>query len=271
MNVESYISSGILELFVAGSLSEAEAEEVVSMAEKHPEIQAEIEAIEQSFGEMAAQLAPATLSPDILTGALAQIEAEEKNQTPVIPLTQPQTEFTPEGIKKPSSVWRWVAGILFLASMGANGFLYQRWQSATTEVENLRVRNEVLETEQQETENVLAFYQDPQNLPVPLETPPGSSFPASQLMVYWNEEAASVHLLVQSLPSPGADEQYQLWALQGGNPVDAGVFDVKEGLQAVKSITGNVDAFAVTLEPRGGSKSPTLDKMYAFGDVSSSF
>ena len=46
MNINDYISSGILELYVTGELSPAERAEVEAMAVKHPEIRTELEAIE---------------------------------------------------------------------------------------------------------------------------------------------------------------------------------------------------------------------------------
>jgi len=52
-------------------------------------------------------------------------------------------------------------------------------------------------------------------------------------------------------------------------PVDAGVFDWNsEGLQKMKSISGQaVAAFAVTIEPKGGSESPSLETMQVIGNV----
>ena len=64
------------------------------------------------------------------------------------------------------------------------------------------------------------------------------------------------------MPSPGDGKQFQLWALVGGKPVDAGVFVTgQEGIQRVKDVM-NADIWAVTLEPKGGSLSPTMDQMY---------
>ena len=53
-----------------------------------------------------------------------------------------------------------------------------------------------------------------------------------------------------------------------GKPVDAGVFDVgADGLLKMKSITGNAVAYAVTIEPKGGSESPSLETMQVYGEV----
>ena len=81
--------------------------------------------------------------------------------------------------------------------------------------------------------------------------------------VFWNHQTHDAYIDVLSLPSPGSGKQYQLWALVGGKPLDAGVFiiDTTNGMQKVKAII-SADAWAVTLEPQGGSASPTLTQMY---------
>ena len=49
MDLKEYISSGILELFAAGALTESEVREVEAMAEKYPEVKAELEQIQNAL------------------------------------------------------------------------------------------------------------------------------------------------------------------------------------------------------------------------------
>jgi hypothetical protein len=50
--------------------------------------------------------------------------------------------------------------------------------------------------------------------------------------------------------------------------VDAGVFDNnKAGLVKMKDIAPGAATFAVTIEPRGGKQSPTLETMQVAGNV----
>jgi hypothetical protein len=53
-----------------------------------------------------------------------------------------------------------------------------------------------------------------------------------------------------------------------GKPVDAGVFEMKEGpgMMKMKNIP-RAEAFAITLEKKGGSQAPSLDKLYVMGKV----
>ncbi len=64
------------------------------------------------------------------------------------------------------------------------------------------------------------------------------------------------------------DKQYQLWAIVNGKPVDAGTFDMGEGVSFVKLKTiPKAEAFAITLEKRGGSETPTMNAMFVMGNV----
>ena len=49
--------------------------------------------------------------------------------------------------------------------------------------------------------------------------------PASFATVYWDTTSKDVYLLVNNLPKPASDKQYQLWALLDGKPIDVGMID----------------------------------------------
>ena len=54
MDIQKYIESGILELYVAGSLSEKENEEVHNAVKKSPELLAEVTSIENAIVKLTA-------------------------------------------------------------------------------------------------------------------------------------------------------------------------------------------------------------------------
>lgn len=82
-----------------------------------------------------------------------------------------------------------------------------------------------------------------------LEVPDGSVFVASGL-----DEAPD-------------ERAYQLWLLEDGTPVSAGVFDMDEGvgiLETSHTLEG-YDAAAVTIEPASGSTQPTTEPILISG------
>ena len=91
----------------------------------------------------------------------------------------------------------------------------------------------------------------------------------SEAMVYWNPTSKKVLLDKGKLPVLEKGKQYQLWAIADGVPVDMGMLDwdkINQGLAEMKT-TGNAQAFAITIEPEGGSKSPTMEAMVVVGEV----
>ena len=62
MTVKEYRASGILELYVAGVLTEQETQEVAAMVQKHPEIKAEVVEIEAAIVKLTAATAPVSTS-----------------------------------------------------------------------------------------------------------------------------------------------------------------------------------------------------------------
>jgi anti-sigma-K factor RskA len=93
--------------------------------------------------------------------------------------------------------------------------------------------------------------------------------PSAVLMVAWSpaKKKVMIDMSNTNMPVNDKDHQYQLWAMVGGKPVDLGVFDAdttSKHMVEMKSIA-SAEAFAVTLERRGGSPAPTMDQMMVIG------
>lgn len=90
--------------------------------------------------------------------------------------------------------------------------------------------------------------------------PISNSAPQSIAVVVWNPAKQEGMLLVERLPAPTADQDYQLWLVdpQYPNPIDGGVITVDPqtgGARAKftsRQPVATINAFAVTLERKGG-------------------
>ena len=134
---------------------------------------------------------------------------------------------------------------------------------------NTRIQNEVGQLKQQQQRNgqLISLLKTPgvETIRLAKAAPAGAQ---ADLIVYWNKTEKQVTLEVESLPALPVGKQYQLWALVGGKPVDAGVFDTeRQSLQRTARAIGAADAFAVTIEKIGGSPTPTLSTLLAMGKV----
>jgi anti-sigma-K factor RskA len=92
------------------------------------------------------------------------------------------------------------------------------------------------------------------------------AFPSTYATVYWKTSSSEVYLAPAGLPEPEEGKQYQLWAIVNGEPRSAGMVNDLKGLNVMQQIS-DASAFAITLEPEGGSESPTLEAMYVLGEV----
>ena len=71
-------------------------------------------------------------------------------------------------------------------------------------------------------------------------------------------------LVAEDLPSPPEGETYEAWILREDVPEPAGLFEPDDAGVAAAPIEGSIedaDAVAVTVEPSGGSSSPTSDPL----------
>jgi anti-sigma-K factor RskA len=93
--------------------------------------------------------------------------------------------------------------------------------------------------------------------------------------IIWDPEANRALLQVSNLPAVPSDKDYQLWIIKNNKPVSAGVFTVndpdKDSFFKIEEVAAGeqpADAFAVTMEPKGGMPQPTGD-MYLMGNMKS--
>lgn len=77
--------------------------------------------------------------------------------------------------------------------------------------------------------------------------------------VYFSREQQMIYVMKESLPPLEKGKIYELWLIKGSAPpVPVGTFDISslEHIYSFKAPSADADAFAISIEPEGGSKSP---------------
>lgn len=267
-NLKSYLESGILEQYVLGDLSIEERLEVEKNALKYPEIKAELIEIESALLSYAISNAiePSTALRNKVLNSLEKSEAEIR---PLYPASSKPGQFYKYAFA--ASLALLFISVVLLINL--NSKLKDSYtQIAVLQSGNQRFSNQVnyIDEELRDTRNALHFYQN--QAAYKLVTLKGSAkAPAASMLVAFNpdEEEVMIDLSSLKMPSNDKEHQYQLWAMVDGKPVDLGVFDSEgdsTGMKKMKSVK-NAQAFAVTLELRGGSANPTMDQMMAIGSI----
>lgn len=250
MDIQAYISSGILDLYVLAQLSAKENQEVEAIRAKYPEVEKEIERLEITLEKYAFEHEKAP-SEELKKKILAKIQQEGKKQqdSNILPL---QT--------KSNWIYNFAIAASFLLFASTIVLAYSLWTNNQATQTILAENQKQLKGIQQE----LVILKNPSYRHIQLNST--DSTKQQSALVFWNPKSQEVYLQMGLLPVLPSDKQYQLWAIIDGKPTDMGVFETVADLQKMK-VAPNPQAFAITIEPKGGSLSPTLSAMVVLGKV----
>ena len=269
MNIRSYIESGMLEAYVIGILPEHQMAEVTEIAAKHVEIREELSRIEVALesAAMAQQVPPPLEMEDQIIKASSSGNSWGKHR-----------ENNSNKISSTNNclLWRLISAGLGVILIGLGIFAWGKYKSdqqKTLELDQLKTEQVQYAADYDVINDQLAQIQQDFDITTDnsftrLVLNGTDNAPGVHSFVYWNPNTADLYLKAGNLKSLATDKQYQLWAIIDGVPVDAGVFDLdSKYLVKMKSTLGSVATFAVTIEPRGGSVSPSLETMQVAGNL----
>lgn len=260
MNVKEYINSGIVESYVMGFATDAERQEFEQMCATYPEIAGARDAFERSLETRLMQ--DAVAPPPYLKEKIVQVI------TPLVAGNGLEEESTQAPVRR-MNVWKLLAAACFIGLLGIGYWAY------TTNEKNKELETSRAATEkqlQQSTAQLESLQQEADMMMKPgvkMVSLKGTAMaPQAQTTVFWDTTGTKdVYLMVNNLPQPASDKQYQLWALLNGKPIDLGMLEVKEKHLLVKmKNVQNAQAFAITLEEKGGSPTPK-GQMYVVGNL----
>ena len=286
---QTYLESGRLEQYALGELDPAARAEVDGWAARHPQVRQELDELLtglDAYAEAYALTPPAGARERILGRVLAEIggaETAAAAPTPAVPTMRVSASNphlatpapTPPAEAQRRNTWAVAASVALLLSLGANALLYSRWQQTSADLvaaQNSQARfaqtSQVVERRLQGAESQLKVLRSPEYKLVALAGTPAHT--QARARVLYNAATHRVFVDVQRLPALPAGKQYQLWALDKGKPIDAGVLAANTaagaGLQQMKDIA-SAQTFAMTVEPTGGSAGPTLSTMTVVGNI----
>ncbi|WP_040253349.1 anti-sigma factor [Psychroserpens mesophilus] len=264
MDIKAYIDSGILELYVTGQLSEQENQEVYELMQQYPEILDEVLAIEAALIKLGASVSPGVSKT-------------------TIQLIKQQLEFTSESskvVQLPKSRTNWftytgwaaalIAGVGLLWTVNQNKQLEIQLSDADLENAYLETQIEDAKTDLAAKENLLNILRDKDIISVPLGGQ--GNFANSYAKVYWNKADNSIYLDAQGLPDAPEGKVWQVWSLTLNplTPTSLGTiedFNSDENKIFTIANANESEAFGITLEPAGGSESPTMEQLHTLGVV----
>lgn len=272
MDLSCIIESGDLELYVLGMLPEEEAYKVAQLASLFPEIEHEITEIAASLLQLSSSAAVVP-SAEAKTGLMSRLKSMK--------VSEDSAGNVATAVEKKGSVGARIIALprrrnnaFFTASMiglliGIGSILYlasTNRQAQTQKAQMQQQLNDLRNNDVRQKEQLEAYNQTLQMVysdvfrKIQLTNVPGK--PEAKADIFWNTQTKDVFVADITLPKAPSDKQYQLWAIVNGKPVSAGLLNgSKMQIQKMKAFE-TADAFAITLEDKGGSPSPTMEAMY---------
>ena len=271
-DIKAYIESGILELYVLGDVSPEEKLQVEAMASSHPAIKAELDEIESSMESYAEEMAiepPQQLRDKILNSIVLSFADDNNFPTKNKPVEKDNVISMP--VPKANNFYKYAFAAclaLLILSVAALINIRNQLNDANTQLVALSTSNQHYSKTVNYMDRQLNVYRDPSFKVIKLQGTPKHS--TASMLVAFSPTKKEVMIDMADLKLPENDQghQYQLWALVGGKPVSLGVFDKSASDSADMKKMQSIDlaqAFAVTLEPKGGSVNPTMDQMMVIG------
>jgi anti-sigma-K factor RskA len=262
VNIQEYISSGIVESYVLGLADAGERAEFEQLCRKYPELAKARELFEESLEKhaLANAVTPPAATRQKVMAAIQDSVAQSTQKIPTMETSTPVRKM---------NAWRYVAAaaiILLAVSV---------WYTNKTsqEKEAMAADKARVEKERDSTANIIQrIIQEREDMlkkeTIVVNMQGTKNAPQSSANIFWDSTSANVYLVVNNLPKLPNDKQYQLWAIIDKTPKSLGVFDVKDQNMIIKMEgVQKAAAFAITIEKQGGSESPTLDSMQVMGNT----
>jgi len=272
VDIQQYISSGIIEAYVLGIASDEEVRELLSLSEQYPEVREAISATEADI-EQYADLHAITPPPGMKEQIWDMLKEEDatNEQLANVGMANNTVAFRkPEKSTGLRNIAAAAAVILILASAGFNLYLWNKTQQTQQQLASMQEsQQQMMAANKTYSEKLAQSYSLLLNPAMKSIMLAGvGTHTQANAMLLWDTQSKNVYLSIKNLPPPPAGKQYQLWAIVNGKPVDAGVYalNAKDDMQQMKRMP-EAQMFAITLENEGGSPAPTLDQMIVAGKV----
>lgn len=272
MNTKEYISSGIIESYILGHASPEEAGILECVMKNNAEVKEAFEEAQKTLEHLATAQA-VTPPGDLKSKIWNKIQQEQVVEAidPVLPAVLPEVKTENNTVGKnyqkttPWKTYAIAASVLFLVSVAGNVF-WMNSQSASQKEMALMIADQKQKDQTMERMNrKMDMLSNPDMQMVMLKGV--EKHTEAKAMVFWDKKTKEVYLNAEKLPKAPAGMQYQLWAIEDGKPVNAGMYTEDKDSRIALANIPKAQAFAITLEKEGGSNVPTMENMFVMGGV----
>lgn len=247
----------LLPFYALDALTEEERELVEKYLTEHPEARQQIEEMENAAAALPYGVAAVEPPRRVKEALMARVASDSEARASVrAPRQLPRRATRFENLFRTFSFVTAAIAIIWVIILN---------------VQVLRLRNEISALNDRVAAQSESLNQIITNLP---QTNPSNVItvslkgteaqPQAQGQLIANPESQSAVLVISGLPKLEPGKTYQVWLIDGGGPVSAGLLRVDENGQGVFIVTskesiGSFKTLGISVEPDGGSPQPTGD------------
>jgi anti-sigma-K factor RskA len=246
LNIENYISSGIIEQYVMGLCSAEEKIELELLRQKDALLDKAIInfEIELESKMMRNAFLPGVQTDDKILQALQYLA------TPVVTI-----QMEDKKVKRLSWIKMVAAASVLL--LGASAFFnYTQYKENKEQAAQLAAKNNLPQSLPMANYSIL---KDPTITPVAMV---GQGYHAvCRCTMFWDKKTGKAYVMIHHLVPSGENYEYQLWANVNGKQVSVGIINdtIRDRFVEVSGMPADAKEFTVTLEKNGGATVPDAD------------
>ena len=245
----------LLPFYALDALTDEEHQLVEEYLQQHPEARQQVEEMRNTASALPLSVSPVEPSLRTKKALMARVAADVRARSSV--QSQPSSRVNRfENIFRVFSLGAAVAALIWAI------FLNIQVARLQNEIAGL---NHQLAVQSQSLEQIVANL--PQSSPSEVITVSlkGTNVqPKAQGQLIADPTSQTAVLVITGLPQLEAGRTYQVWLINGGAPVSAGLLSVNPNGQGVIVVTseeaiGSFQSLGISIEPEGGSPQPTGD------------
>jgi anti-sigma-K factor RskA len=256
LNIENYISSGIIEQYVLGLCNKEEKAELEDLRVQNPSLNEAIISFERSFEEK-------------MMGGVIETSAtiDEKILAKLVALDSNLISIPKQNTAKVKTInFSKLLAAASVTLLAVSAFYnYDLFSKNKKQEEQL-----ALNVKNQSATLPLADYNVLQN---PRITPVGmygvGLHTVCRCTMYWDKETGKAYVMIHHLAPTPDGKNYQLWATVNGKQVSVGMVNdkIRGRFVELSGVPQDSNAFMVTLENGGNAAQPTEGAEWLMGKI----
>lgn len=248
----------LLPFYALDALSEEERELVETYLREHPEARQQVEELGAAASALPYSVQPVEPSPRSKAALMARVAADQKAAAPSVQQDRsaPRRKMHFANLFRALSLGAAAIAILWAVVLNLQ---VARLQSQVTALnDRIAAQSDALDR------IVTSLPQTDPSTVITVALRGTDSQPQVQGQLIVNPDSQSAVLVITGLPPLDAGQTYQVWLINGGAPISAGLLAADENGQAVFIVTseesiGSFSQLGISIEPQGGSQQPTGD------------